>query len=54
MRGSKGRTTEFMATRAVVAMLSADVALLPLIDIDAGEKLQAAPLGKPLQAMDTF
>jgi hypothetical protein len=48
-----GLLLEFIAVRAVVVMVSVEVAAAPLTVTDAGEKPQAAPVGKPEQVNDT-
>ena len=49
-----GALVEFIAVAAAVAMVSVEVAALPLTATDAGEKLQVAPVGKPEQDRATL
>ena len=45
---------EFIAVRAVVVMVSVEVATLPLVLTEAGEKLQTAAAGKPEHDSETL
>jgi hypothetical protein len=54
MAGLKGAAGEFMAARAVVVMVSVEVAAPALTVTEAGEKPHAAPAGSPEQVNDAL